>query len=107
MITGIEPKLDRKSMTLMHTTEAGKELHLVTHAASSNKVFQWSGGGEVPRKLQGLFTDVTSAKNAMQRWIADKPSPTLSPETKPEATEPSAETPPSFIDNLLSAKSSV
>jgi hypothetical protein len=89
-----EPKdFNKKSLTLRHTTEAGKELHLVTHAGSANKVFQWKDGGVIPFELTGLFTDDTAADQALIRWKAKKPAPTLKPHDEEVQTIGSSEIP--------------
>ena len=62
---------------LIHTTDAGKELHLGVDPKSPLLSFKWKNGGELPEKLRGLFTEETSAKKAYNMWMADKPQEEL------------------------------
>ena len=80
---------------VMHTTEAGKELHLVVDRSSSNFIFQWFGGGELPQALLGKFTDETQAVKAVNIYLAQKRKAVVHHEDMPEETEPT------FIDSLI------
>ena len=56
----------------MHTTEAGKELHLSVDAKSPLLTFKWKNGGLLPVELQGLFTADYIAQKAFNMWKARK-----------------------------------
>jgi len=52
----------------MHTTAAGKELHLNVDPKSPLLTFKWNSGGILPAELQGLFTADYIARKAFNMW---------------------------------------
>lgn len=52
-----------------HVLDSGKKLQLVTEPRSHLKKWQFVPGGELPRELQGLFTQDKYATQALALYL--------------------------------------
>jgi hypothetical protein len=93
--------MNKRITKVMHTTDAGKELHLIVDRGSANFIFQWFGGGELPQALLGKFTDETQANKAVALYIAQKRKPMSAGVNTVEGAQAES-TGTTFIDSLIS-----
>ena len=52
-------------------TENGKEIEIVNEG--THRKIQFKGGGELPAMLQGYFTSIPDAEQAIKKYFASKP----------------------------------
>jgi len=59
-----------KNIIRTYKTKGAKELEALIHPGTAHYILQWSGGGEVPQELSGMYTSLNLVDTAVLTYLS-------------------------------------
>ena len=60
-----------KNIIRSYKTKGAKELEARIHPGTAHYVLQWSGGGELPQELSGMYTSLNLVDTAVLSYLGN------------------------------------